>query len=171
MSKMFAARAARYRRKRLQAYLLLLLGVVFLLLAWLLHPNYSLGVLLFGAGMLVASALNPYRLGAAGWLITLLGGAVFLFFQHLIPGSQVLSFYILAIGLGLLGIALMARRGYIGAGAVTPGILVVAAGIIEYVLIAGLTPPNFLAFMLSLWLPGIGLFVLGLIYLLMSGRR
>ena len=52
-------------RDRIQAYTLLLLGVVFLVLAWLFHPStgeYPVGVLLFGLGMLVASLINPFGL-------------------------------------------------------------------------------------------------------------
>jgi hypothetical protein len=156
-----------------QAYLLILLGIVFLLAASLLNLNpytYPLGVFLFGAGMLVAWLFNPSRLGAASWLTTLLGIAVFLAFKRLIPGSQVLAIYILAIGLGLLAITFMARQGYIHVGAITPSLIVIAVGVIEYMLATNSTPSNFIPFMLSLWLPGIGLLVLGVIYLLTSGR-
>jgi len=52
------------------------------------------------------------------------------------------------------------------AGAVTPGLLVIIVGILEYLLAAGLTPSIFIPFMLSLWLPGFGLLALGLVYLL-----
>ncbi len=70
----------------------------------------------------------------------------------------------------------MARRGYVGAGAVTPGILVLGVGLIEYWLIRGynigsLTPDRFITFMLSLWLPAIGLTILGVIYLILSMRK
>ena len=173
-SRKSSIRAIHHTHKLRQAYALLLLGIVFLVLAWLLHPStssYPVGVLLFGIGMLIASLLNPYRLVSASMLVTLLGLATFLTFKHLIPGNQILAYFILAIGLALLGIALMARRGYVGAGAVTPGFLVVIAGVLEYLLATGNTPPNFIPFMLSLWLPGIGLLVLGLIYLLISGRE
>lgn len=156
-----------------QAYVLILLGIVFLAVAWLLNLNpYAnpVGVFLFGAGMLVACLFNPSRLGSAGWLTTMLGIASFLTFKHLIPGSQILAIHILAIGLGLLAIAFMARKGYIHAGAITPALIVVAVGVIEYLLAANLTPRNFIPFMLSLWLPGFGLLALGVIYLLTSGR-
>lgn len=158
---------------RFQAFVLLLLGLLFLVLAWLVHPStkdYPIGVLMLGVGMLLASALNPYRLVSAGFLVTLLGLAVFLAFRQFIPGSQVLSVYILAIGLALLGIAMMARRGFVGPGAVTPGLIVIVVGIIEYLLAAGYTPSNFIPFMLSLWLPGVSLLVLGVIYLVASIR-
>jgi len=156
---------------RWQAFVLLVLGIIFIVLALLLHPStsdYPIGVLLFGVGMLTAAAINPYRLVSAGLVVTLFGVATFLTFKHFIPGNQILSYHLLAAGLALLGIALMARRGYVGAGAVTPGLLVVIVGILEFLLAAGDTPPNFIPFMLSLWLPGIGLLVLGLIYLLVS---
>jgi hypothetical protein len=174
MLKRYSVRATARANNRFQAFVLLLLGLLFLLLAWLVHPSpkdYPIGVLMLGAGMLLACALNPYRLVCAGLLVTLLGVATFLTFKPLIPGNQVLAVYILAIGLALLGIAIMARRGYVGSGAVTPGLIVVAVGIIEYLLAARDTPANFIPFMLSLWLPGVGLLVLGLIYLLMSIRE
>src|ERR1700730_14145801 len=174
MSRKYSLRASSHINNLRQAYALLLLGVVCLALAWLLHlstRDYPIGVLVFGLGMLIASILNPYRLVSASLITTLLGIAVYLAFKHLIPGNQVLSYYILAIELALLGIALMARRGYVEAGAVTPGLLIVLVGIIEFLLAAGDTPPNFVPFMLSLWLPGIGLLVLGFVYLLISGRE
>lgn len=161
-----------------QAYVLLLLGIVCLLAAWLIHPNssvYPIGVMILGFGMLIASVINPYRLVVASFLTTTLGIAAYLFFKHLISGNEVFPVYIIAIGIGLIGIALMARRGYVGAGAVTPGILVLGVGIIEYLLvggysIGGLTPDRFISFMLSLWLPGIGLTILGVLYLLRSQK-
>ena len=162
-----------------QAYVLLILGLVCLLAAWLIHPNtgdYPIGVMIFGFGMLIACIINPYRLVIASFLTTALGIAVYLFFKHLIPGNEVFPEYIIAIGIGLIGIALMARRGYVGAGAITPGIFVLGVGIVEYWLISGyniggLTTDRFLSFMLSLWLPGIGLTLLGVVYLLVSIRK
>jgi hypothetical protein len=168
MSKQYLERATTRTKNLWQVYALLLSGAVCLLAAWLLHPSpdvYPIGVLTLGVGMLVAAILNPYRLLEAGWFTTLLGIAVFLFFSHRIPGSQVFPAYILAMGLGLLGIAFMSRRGYVGAGAVTPGLLVLVVGIVECLLEANLTPRDFIPFMLSLWLPGIGLVLLGLVYL------
>lgn len=174
MSKKFSGHAVTRARSRRQAMILLLFGVICLLLAWLIHPSssaYPLGVLVFGAGMFIAALLNPYRLMAAGWLVLLLGIAVFLFFGGHIPGSQAFPAYIVAMGVALLGIAFMGRRGYIKAGAVTPGLIVLMVGIIEVLLIANRTPANFVPFMLSFWLPGIGLFVLGLAYLVASVRE
>jgi hypothetical protein len=162
-----------------QGYLLLILGILCLLAAWLIHPNtneYPIGVMIFGFGMLIACIINPYRLVVASFLTTTLGIAAYLFFRHLIPGDQVFPVYIIAIGIALIGIALMARRGYVGAGAITPGVLVLGVGIIEYLLvggysIGGLTPDRFISFMLSLWLPGIGLTLLGIEYVLVSLRK
>ena len=175
MSRKNPVRAAKRTNSRLQAFLLLILGVFCLLAAWLLHPNayaYPVGVLVLGLGMLLAAALNPYRLMIGGILTTFIGIAVFLSFKPVIPvlRGQDLVTFLLAIGLALLGIALMTRRGYIGSGAVTPGLIVVAVAIIELLLAEHLTPGNFVPFMLSLWLPGIGLLVLGLIYVAVSMR-
>ncbi len=169
MSRKNPARAANRTTSRLQAFLLLILGVLCLLVAWLLHPNpfaYPVGILVLGLGMVLAAALNPHRLVIGGILTALIGMAVFLSFKPVIPvlrGQDLITF-LLAIGLAELAIALMTRRGYIGAGAVTPGLIVVAVAIIELLLAKHLTPGNFVPFMLSLWLPGIGLLVLGLIY-------
>jgi hypothetical protein len=175
MSRKNPARAAKRATRRLQAFLLLLSGVLCLLAAWLLHPNpfaYPIGIVVLGLGMLVAAALNPYRLVAGGILTTLIGVAVFLSFKPVIPvlRGQDLVTFLLAVGLAELAIALMTRRGYIGAGAVTPGLIVVAVAIIELLLAEHLTPGNFVPFMLSLWLPGIGLLVLGLMYGAVSMR-
>ena len=176
MSRKNPVRAAKRTNSRLQAFLLLILGVFCLLAAWLLHPNayaYPVGVLVLGLGMLLAAALNPYRLMIGGILTTFIGMAVFLSFKPVVPvlRGQDLVTFLLAIGLALLGIALMTRRGYIGAGAVTPSLIVVAVAIIELLLAEHLTPGNFVPFMLSLWLPGIGLLVLGLIYGAVSIRE
>lgn len=159
---------------RRQAIILFLLGLLFLALALVLHPDaytYPLGVLLLGIGMLVATLFYPARLIIASCMLTTLGIAIFLFFKHLIPGNQVFPSYILAIGVGLLIIAFFTHRGYIGSGAFTPALLVIAVGIIEALLSANLTPPGFLSFMLSLWLPGTGLLLLGVIYFLLPGKR
>ncbi|TMD46312.1 MAG: hypothetical protein E6I93_15375 [Chloroflexi bacterium] len=173
MSRKFSGHAVTRAKNLYQAYVLLLLGIIFLLLAWLLHPStseYPIGVMMLGIGMAIAALLNPYRLVIASWLTTLLGIAVFLSFSHRIPGDQVFPAYIIAMGVALIGIALMGRRGYIKAGAITPGIIVLLVGIIEALLLAGRTPNNFVPFMLSLWLPGIGLCVLGLLYVAASIR-
>lgn len=153
-----------------QASLLLLLGVVFLVGAWLRVLNaYPIGELFFGLGMLAAAPLNTHRFLAAGWLTTLIGLAGFLIFGYTLPAYQILAAHVLAIGLGLVGIQWMARRGYIHVEALTPSLLVVGVGIVEYLQAAHLTPAHFLSFALSLWLPGCGLLVLGLISLLLSG--
>src|SRR6266404_6881303 len=59
---------------RRQAYAMLLLGIICLLAAWLSHPstgNYPIGVMVLGVGILIATLINPYRLMAASWLVTL----------------------------------------------------------------------------------------------------
>jgi hypothetical protein len=163
--------ASRHVNIRRQAYALLLLGIVFLILArqGILNP-YSLGVLLLGLGILGVAPFNPRRFLSAGWLMASLGVATFLMFRHSIPDSQVLTAHLLAIGLGLLGIAWMARRGYIRAGALTPGFFVVGVGVTEYLQAVHLMPSTVVSFALSLWLPGFGLFALGLVSLAASGR-
>jgi hypothetical protein len=153
-----------------QAYVLLLLGVVFLLLAWMgMLNSYSLGVLLFGLGMLGAAVFNPRRFLSLGWLTTSLGVATFLMFQHYIAVDQALTAHLLAIGLGLLGIAWIARHGYASAGALTPAVFVVGVGVTEYLQAAHLIPATIVPFALSLWLPGFGLCALGLVSLVTSG--
>jgi len=163
--------ASRHVNIRRQAYALLLLGIVFLILArqGFLNP-YSLGVLLLGLGILGVAPFNPRRFLSAGWLMASLGVATFLMFRHSIPDSQVLTAHLLAIGLGLLGIAWMARRGYIRAGALTPGFFVVGVGVTEYLQAVHLMPSTVVPFALSLWLPGFGLFALGLVSLAANGR-
>jgi hypothetical protein len=166
MQRPFSVPAGSRATNRRQAYALLLLGVVFLAVAWLgMFNSYSVGVLLFGLGMLGVAPLNPRRFLSAGWLMTSLGVATFLMFRHYIPDSQALTAHLLAIGLGLLGIAWMARRGYISAGALTPGLFVVGVGVTEYLQAAHLTPSTLVPFALSLWFPGFGLFALGLVSL------
>ena len=155
MSKKFSGHFVTRARDRRQALLLLLFGIICLLAAWLVHPStnsYPLGVLVLGAGILIAALVNPYRLMIAGWLIFLLGIAVFLFFSGRISGAEVFPAYIVAIGVALLVIGLMGRRGYVKAGAISPGVIVLLVGIMLVLLAAGRTPQNFVPFMLSLWL-------------------
>lgn len=157
-------------RNTLQSYILLGLGVVFLLGALLFRLNsraYPVGLVLFGLGLLVAAAVNPTRLVIAGLFYTFVGATFFLAFKRLIPFDNALL--IIAISLALLGIALMARRGYIRAGALTPAIFAFLVGLIQY-------PPTGIArviapFILSLWFPGIALLVLGLVYWFLSTRK
>ncbi len=158
---------------RRQVYALLLFGIISLLGAWLLHPNpadYPIGVFVLGIGMLIASLLNPYRLIIASSLTTAMGIAVYLAFRGLLPGGQIFPAYILALGIGLLAIAFAGRRGYVRPGAISPAVIVIGIGLIEVLLVGGLTPPALIPFALSLWLPGFGLLVLGIIYFLI-GRR
>jgi len=153
-------------RNMLQSYILLGFGVIFLLGALLLRLNfrvYPVGLFLFGLGLLIAAAVNPTRLVIAGLFFTFVGATYF----RLLPFDNALL--IIAIGLALLGIALMARRGYVGAGALTPGIFTLLVGLIQY-------PPLGIArmlasFILSLWFPGIALLVLGLVYWFLSIRK
>lgn len=156
-----------------QAYVLLLLGIISLLAAWLLHPDpikYPLGVLFLGVGMLIATLFNPGRLVIASCLTTAIGIAVFFTFTGQLPGNLVFPVYILALGIGLLAIAFADRRGYVGRGALSPAIIIMGVGIIEILLAKHLTPAGFVPFMLSLWLPGLGLLVLGIIYFLTNLR-
>ena len=171
MQHLFSMPANSHANNLRQAYVLLLSGVVFFGIAWLgILNTYSLGVLLFGLGMLGAALFNPRRLLSIGWLTTSLGVATFLMFRHSIPDSQVLTAHLLAVGVGLLGIAWMARRGYVGPGVLTPGIFVVGVGVTEYLQAAHLTPSTLVPFALSLWLPGFGLLALGLLFLATRGR-
>jgi uncharacterized protein (DUF486 family) len=171
MRQPFTLPAGNSASNRRQAYALLLLGVVFLIIAWLgfLNP-YALGVLLFGLGMLGVAPLSRRRFLSAGWLTTSLGVATFLMFRNYIPVSQTLTAHLLAIGLGLLGIAWMAHRGYTSTGGLTPGLFVLGVAVTEYLQAAHLTPSTLVPFALSLWFPGSGLFVLGLVSLATSIR-
>ena len=173
MSTKFSGFAVTHMRNLRQSYLLIALGVICLLVAWLLHPStgsFPLGVLALGLGLLIAGLINPYRLMIGGCLGTLVGIAVFLFFSHHIPGGQGFPAYIVAFGVALIGIGLMGRRGYVKAGAISPGLIVLSIGIVEVLLVANLLPSGFLPFVLSFWFPGIGLVLAGLFYLAMSGR-
>jgi len=156
-----------------QAYVLVVLGVILLTLAWFLQLNpltYPLGLLLFGVGMLIGAIFNPHRLLIGGILVTAIGTSIFLAYKHtIIPDAG--NSIILAIGLGMVGIALAARRGYITAGALTPAVIVLLAGLVEYGPTRNLLPVATASFILSLWFPGLGLLVLGLIYALVSFRR
>src|SRR5712692_9578996 len=139
-----SASASSRANNRRQASVLLLLGVIFLTVAWLsMFNSYSIGVLLFGLGMLLAATLNPRRFLSVGWLTTMLGVAAFVISRQYIPNSQILTAHILTIGLGLLGIASMARRFSIGEGILTSAFFVLGLGIVEYLQAVHLTPATF----------------------------
>jgi hypothetical protein len=162
---------ARGKTNRTQNYVLIGLGILYLLGALLLHLNpytYPLGLLLAGLGILVAAIFNPYRLLLAGILVSLIGLSKYFQFAHTIPnGGDTLY---LAIGLALLAIALAARRGYIGRGPITPALIVLLAGLIEYPPTFRLFPAGMVPFVLSLWFPGLLLLILGIIYLFVPAR-
>ena len=101
MQHLFSMHTSAYSHNYRQTYVLLLLGFVFLTLAWLgMFNSFSIGVLLLGLGMLVVGLLNPRRFLSAGWLMASLGVATFLMFRHSIPDSQVLTAHLLAIDWG-----------------------------------------------------------------------
>jgi hypothetical protein len=120
--------------------------------------------------MLIAAFFNPYRLLIAGIMVTVIGASIFLAYKHtIIPDAG--NSIVLAIGLGMVGIAFAARHGYVTAGAITPAVIVLLVGLVEYSPIGRYLAPPVAPFILSLWFPGIGLLVLGLIYLLADNRR
>ncbi len=181
---------ARQTQNRRQAYVLIILGAICLLTAWLLSPDrfnfaryvdfahfpfypdpfrYPIGLLAFGIGFLIALFFNPRRLAVLTWMVLLMGIEIYLVFTNMIPGSQVLSTFVLAIGLGLIGVAIMGRLGFVGKGAVAPGIFVIIVGILEYLLAAHMLPGFWVSFILTLWLPGFGLLLFGIFYLITSG--
>ncbi len=173
MAKIVATPTISQTHNRRQAYVLLVLGILFLLFAWLLQLNalaYPLGLFLFGVGMLIAAFFNPHRLMIGGILVTLIGASIFLTYKHsIIPDGG--NSIVFAIGLGMLGMAFAARRGYITAGAITPAVIVILVGLVEYGPIGRYLAPPAAPFILSLWFPGLGLLVLGLIYLLVDSRH
>lgn len=185
-----SARARATSRNRLQAVVLIALGVICLLAAWLLSPQrfnfaryvdfahfpfypspyrYPIGLLVFGIGLLIAFLFNPRRLAAMTWMILLMGIEIYLVFTNMIHANQILSTFVLAIGLGLVGVAIMGKLGFVGKGAFSPAIFVIIAGILEYLLAANMLPGFWVSFILSLWLPGFGLLVFGIVYLIASG--
>ena len=173
MVKRISIRANSHFNNRRQALILLVCGVICLLLAWLLHLNpfaQPIGVLVFGLCALIAFFMNPYRLAIVGWMMTFIGIDVFFVYTNTVPGNQILGTFLIAAALGLIAVALMARRGYVKAGAVSPAIIIGIVGIIEYLINAHVLPFNDLAFPLSLWFPGIGLLLFGLFYYFRSGR-
>ena len=173
MVKRISIRAnSRYNSRR-QALLLLAFGVICLLLAWLLHLNpftQPIGVLVFGLCTLIAFLFNPQRLAVMGWMLTFIGIDAFFVYTNTIPGNQILGTFLIAAALGLIAVAMMARRGYVKAGAISPAIIIGIVGIVEYLVTAHVLPFNDLAFPLSLWFPGIGLLLFGLFYYFTSGR-
>ena len=170
MSTNISQRFRLHNREAVQSYLLLGFGVVCLLGALLLRLNYRVypvGLFLFGLGLLIAAAVNPSNLMVAGLFFTLVGAAFFLALKQLLPFDNALL--IIAIGLALIGIALMARRGYVGAGALTPGIFTLLVGLIQYPPLG--IAPRIAPFILSLWFPGVALLILGLVYWFLNTRK
>jgi hypothetical protein len=170
MSTNISQRFRLHNREAVQAYLLLGFGVICLLGALLLRLDYRvypLGLFLFGLGLLIAATVNPSDLMIAGLFFTLVGAAFFLALRQLLPFDNALL--IIAIGLALIGIALVARRGYVKAGALTPGLFTLLVGIIQYPPLG--IAPRIAPFILSLWFPGVALLILGLVYWFVSMRK
>ncbi len=174
MVKRLSIRANSRLNSRRQALTLLIFGIICLLLAWLLHLNpfvYPIGVLVFGLCTLFAFVFNPYRLAVVSWIMTFIGIEVYFVYNHTIPGNQILGTFIVAAALGLAAVAMMARRGYVKAGALSPAFIIGIIGILEYLINARVLPFNDLAFPLSLWFPGIALLLFGAFYLLPARRN
>ncbi|HYK86184.1 MAG TPA: hypothetical protein VEV19_12510 [Ktedonobacteraceae bacterium] len=172
ISARISLRATSRANNRRQAFVLLILGVVCLLLAWLLHLNPftdPIGVLVLGICMLVAFVFNPYRLAVASWMMTLIGIEVYFVYKHIIPNNQILGTFLIAEAIALFLVAMMARQGWVKAGAFSPAFIIAVIGVFEYLIIAGTIPFNSLSFPLSLWFPGVVLLLFGLFYLLTSG--
>ena len=169
MSTLLSRLSRPYNRNVLQASILLGFGIVFLVghgSSRSIPATSRLASSFFGLGLLVAAIANPTHLVISGLFYFFLGAAFFLAFKRLLPFDNALL--IIVIGLALLGIALMARQGYVGAGALTPAIFTLLVGLIQY-------PPLGIArliaaFILSLWFPGIALLILGLVYWFLSPR-
>src|SRR5262245_37434036 len=128
-----AASTRKPPRSMLQAAVLLGFGMFFLLGALFLHLNplkNPIGLFCFGLGILLSTVCNPSRLAIAGVFFTLVGASIFLAYQPLLPYDNALV--VIAIGAAWLIIAYLSRRGYVGAGAVTPGLLVLLVGLLLY---------------------------------------
>ena len=174
MVKRISLRATSRANNRRQAFILLILSVVCLLLAWLLHLNpfvYPIGVVVLGICMLIAFIFNPYRLAVASWMLTLIGIEVYFVYKGIIPNSQILGTFLVIEAIALFLVAMMARQGWIKAGAFSPAFTVGVIGIVEYLITAHIIPFNDLSFPLSLWFPGVVLLLFGLFYLLTSGTN
>jgi hypothetical protein len=156
----------------MQSYVLISLGGLFLLGAVLLKLNplaVPVGLFLFGLGLLIVAFINPTRLVIAGVLFTFVGAAIFIAYKPLIPYDN--GLVVLSIGLGLLGVALASRLGYVRAGALTPGIFVIVVGLFLYPPIGRTATMLFAPFILSLWFPGIAFLLLGAAYWLIDRRE
>ena len=162
-----------YLRPNLQAYFLIVLGIILLLFALILRLNpfaLPIGLFVFGAGLLIAAIINPKRLIIAGLLLTLIGAVIFTAYKHVgIVYDN--SLVVIVVGVALLGIALAARRGYVGASAFTPGVIVLLVGLLLYSPIGGAANRAIAPFILSLWFPGIAFVLLGVIYWILNNQR
>jgi hypothetical protein len=169
---MSTVRGTQARQRMLQVYVLLGLGLLFLLGALFLHLQpftAPIGLFCFGLGILISTIFNPSRLVIAGVLFTLIGAAIFIAYKPVLPYDNALV--VIAVGLALLALAFLARKGYVGAGAVTPGLLVLLVGLVLYPP-TGRTATKLLApFVLSLWFPGILLLLLAGVYWALNVRK
>ena len=172
MSKTLASPLKSHQRDTIQAYILLGFGLLFLLGALFLHLNpfaAPVGLLFFGLGLLVAALFNLFRIAIAGVIFTLIGAAIFIAYKPLIPYDG--GLVVIAVGLAWLCLAFLARRGYIGTGAVSPGLLVLLVGFFLYPPTGRAATRLFAPFILSLWFPAVALLLLGGVYWFLSTRK
>lgn len=189
MANNFSLPARRAARNRLQAYVLIILGIICLLLAWLLSPDrfhfsrytnsanfpfypdphhYPIGLLALGVGFLIAFFFNPRRLAVLTWMVLLMGIEIYLLYTNRIPGNQALSTFVLAIGIGLIGVAIVSILGLVRRWPFAAAIFVIIVGILEYLLAANMLPSFWVSFILTLWMPGVVLLIFGIVFLITS---
>ena len=131
-------RQAIWQGPRGQAVLLLAFAVVCAVLAATVHPGDETGLLAIGVGFVLASLVNHGRFFIAG-IVTLpfaLGNALWL--AGALPLAQVEAVHLLGLGVALAIIAMLARRGYLGANPLSSAALVALVG----ALLLGLTTPG-----------------------------
>lgn len=127
------------------------------------HPGNEVGLLGIGLGLTLGFLVDRSRLLIAAALVTPLALANVLWSARILR-ADVDALHLLAVALGLLAIAWGARAGYVGRGALSPGLLVGLVGLLVLGLTAGIAP-GFYAWLTSLWAPVVLLPLVGLVML------
>ncbi len=140
----------------------IVLSAICALVAATLAPKGETGLLALGVGMLLASALAPWRAFLVGTTVTPFALVNVSWSIGLLPGGWLYGAYVLAAALGMTVALLAARRGLVGQYPLSPSVILAAIGL----LLIGTTfshTQSFFGFFVSWWMPAVVFLGMGIV--------